>query len=98
MYRAYHCLTPSAETTSPTRVLATFATSVPAALVTLPKTSVMKDSRSPSSPLPLVDPVLAVPVDWGVRSEEIDAKNEDISETPGRLRSRSLTTGVGMPD
>jgi hypothetical protein len=50
--------------------------------------SMMNVSRSPKRA-----PPLAAPVACGVRSEETDAKNEDIAEMPGRLMS--LMTGVG---
>lgn len=62
----------------------------------------MNVSRSPSSALPPVnspaddDPADAVA--WGVRSEPMELKNEEIAEMPGRLSCLASRTGVGTLD
>jgi len=104
MYSAYHCLIPSAVVTSPIRVFAISTTSCEADVVMLPKTSVMNDSRSPSSADPPndgteeEDPEPAEDVACGVRSEPTELKNEEIALIPGSESCRASSTGVGVLD
>jgi hypothetical protein len=61
----------------------------------------MNDSKSPRSPLPLVNPPEEDPADAvgrGIRSEPTELKNEEIAEIPGRLSCLASTTGVGRLD
>jgi hypothetical protein len=100
MYSAYHCFIPSAEVTSFTSVFAISTTSCAADVVTFPKTSVMNDSRSPSNPLALVDP-LEEPADavaCGIKSEEMELKNEEMALMAGRESCLAFKTGVGAVD
>jgi hypothetical protein len=60
----------------------------------------MNDSRSPSKPLALVDPLEepAEAVACGIKSEEMELKNEEIALMPGRESCLASTTGVGAVD
>jgi hypothetical protein len=69
--------------------------------VTFPKTSVMNDSRSPSKPTALVDPLeeeLADAVACGIKSEETELKNEEMALIPRRESCLASKTGVGAVD
>lgn len=93
---------PNALVTSPINVFVILTISSAAVVVTLPKTSVMNDSRSPSSRLPEVLPVLppapAAAVAVGVKSEPTELKKDEIADIPGRLSCRASMTGVGALD